>query len=372
MNQFLNLSTDNLKDQNADWTAREISQQPKCWKQVYSSVAENKALEQWLTPILGITGLRIIFAGAGTSAYIGDSLAPYLTSVKGRLFESISTTDMVSCPTQYLLKMTPSLVISFGRSGDSPESVAAVNLANEVIDECYHLIITCNPKGSLAKYSEQEDNAFGILMPEDTLDQSFAMTSSFSSMYVTTLCIFDRECNQINEVSEIVEHILAKQCDEILAVASRPNKKQIFLGSGVLNGIAKEASLKYLELTAGRIGCSSETSLGFRHGPKSNVDKDTIVVVLSSNSPYTGGYDRDIITEIKANDIAMEVISLKDVFPQSASQLSDAWLGLSYIVYCQILAFYKSLSLHLTPDNPCPTGEVNRVVKGVTIYPLSN
>jgi tagatose-6-phosphate ketose/aldose isomerase len=33
-----------------------------------------------------------------------------------------------------------------------------------------------------------------------------------------------------------------------------------------------------------------------------------------------------------------------------------------------MLAFESSLALGLTPDNPCPTGEVNRVVKGVTIY----
>ena len=31
----------------------------------------------------------------------------------------------------------------------------------------------------------------------------------------------------------------------------------------------------------------------------------------------------------------------------------------------------QSLSLGITPDNPCPTGEVNRVVKGVTLYPYT-
>jgi tagatose-6-phosphate ketose/aldose isomerase len=35
------------------------------------------------------------------------------------------------------------------------------------------------------------------------------------------------------------------------------------------------------------------------------------------------------------------------------------------------LAFEKSLQLGLGPDNPCPTGEVNRVVQGVTIYPFN-
>ena len=46
-------------------------------------------------------------------------------------------------------------------------------------------------------------------------------------------------------------------------------------------------------------------------------------------------------------------------------------LGLDYILFAQTLAVLKSLSLSITPDNPCPTGEVNRVVKGVTLYPYT-
>ena len=46
-------------------------------------------------------------------------------------------------------------------------------------------------------------------------------------------------------------------------------------------------------------------------------------------------------------------------------------LGLDYILFAQTLAVLKSLSLDITPDNPCPTGEVNRVVKGVTLYPYT-
>ena len=47
----------------------------------------------------------------------------------------------------------------------------------------------------------------------------------------------------------------------------------------------------------------------------------------------------------------------------------NVFLGFEYIAFAQTLAALKSLSLDITPDNPCPTGEVNRVVKGVTLYP---
>ena len=37
----------------------------------------------------------------------------------------------------------------------------------------------------------------------------------------------------------------------------------------------------------------------------------------------------------------------------------------------QAFAFHSSIALGNTPDNPSPTGEINRVVQGVTIYPFS-
>lgn len=40
-----------------------------------------------------------------------------------------------------------------------------------------------------------------------------------------------------------------------------------------------------------------------------------------------------------------------------------------YILYGQILALYKSIALGITPDNPCPSGSVNRIVQGVTVHP---
>ena len=51
--------------------------------------------------------------------------------------------------------------------------------------------------------------------------------------------------------------------------------------------------------------------------------------------------------------------------------MENVLLGLDFILFAQTIALMKSLSLGITPDNPCPTGEVNRVVKGVTLYPYT-
>ncbi|MEG0305550.1 MAG: hypothetical protein RR635_07645, partial [Oscillospiraceae bacterium] len=40
------------------------------------------------------------------------------------------------------------------------------------------------------------------------------------------------------------------------------------------------------------------------------------------------------------------------------------------LIFSQMLSVEKSLEREITTDNPCPKGEVNRVVKGVVIYEL--
>jgi len=55
---------------------------------------------------------------------------PWLSRALGRSVEATATTDIVSTPTLCLRGDTPTLLISFGRSGSSLESVAAVDLVD--------------------------------------------------------------------------------------------------------------------------------------------------------------------------------------------------------------------------------------------------
>lgn len=371
MSEYLTYSEDFLKEHNGYWTAREISQQPRIWREAAENVKnENSAIQAWLSPLLANTNLRIILTGAGTSAYVGNAIAPHLSTKTGRLFEAISTTDLVSNPLQYLIKDIPTLVVSYGRSGNSPESVAAVKLVDQVVDDSYHLILTCNPEGELAVNAKTQDNVYSIIMPKGTLDQSFAMTSSFSSMLVSTLSIFAPEASQLELAAQATENLLSNGIEKLKAQAKKPTERLVFLGAGGFQGIAKEAALKCLELTAGQVLSYFESPLGFRHGPKSLMDVTTEVVIFASSNDYTKLYDADLIAELKRDDQALDITILNVETFNQKQDIEDVWAGLPYIVYCQILAFYKSIDADITPDNPCPTGEVNRVVQGVTLYAL--
>ena len=146
---YLGIDSRWLQQRQSIHTAREINQQPECWRQTCETVKTLKAsLDTFLKPALAQDQLRIILTGAGTSAFAGEALAPWLHQLTGHAIEAISTTDIVSAPEQYLNDDRPILLVSFGRSGNSPESVAAVDIVEQRVHQRHHLILTCNPDGT--------------------------------------------------------------------------------------------------------------------------------------------------------------------------------------------------------------------------------
>ncbi|EOA9033649.1 SIS domain-containing protein [Vibrio harveyi] len=373
-----------LEQRNGVHTAQEISHQPQLWRALSTILEEQyEAIRDFLTPLLEQPDLRIILTGAGTSAFVGDAAAPFIQEGLRFQVESIPTTDLVSNPGQYLDPSRPTLVVSYARSGNSPESVAAVSLVDQLVPHCHHLFLTCNRDGELSHYARTAQNACCVIMPEGSNDKSFAMTSSFSCMLMSTLTLFGGQSpkqwhEQIEVVAALCEAKLEQWESAIKALASQPYERLIVIGSGGFAGLAREASLKSLELSAGKVMTAFDSSLGFRHGPKFTINDKAVVIQLLSSDAYTRGYDLDLFNEIRRDKQALAHIALTelslnedDVFEFGRLDLGDKWLCFPFILFCQMLAFEKSLQLGFGPDNPCPTGEVNRVVQGVTIYPFN-
>lgn len=388
--QYLDYSLSDLNGLNALHTAKEITQQLTLWPQLTDFlIQQQQALDAFLTPIMQLQDLQIILTGAGTSAFVGEAIATHLQANSSLSINAIASTDLVSNPALYLSRNIPTLLVSFARSGNSPESVAAVDIVDQLITDSHHLFITCNKQGFLASSAQQDPQRFCLMMPEQTNDQSFAMTSSYSCMYLSALHSFDT-LSQINQASSTLKsqqrQLLSQSAKQVFEefnrhaklLANQSFERLVFLGSGGLQGNAREAALKCMELTAGKLIASYDSSLGFRHGPKFIVNQQTLVVVFRSNDHYTQQYDDDIIRElvgegvqvlvITANSCAMDVQQLSTQSPS----LPDVYQGLLGVLFAQLFGFHLSLSYSLGPDNPCPSGEVNRVVQGVNIHPFNS
>lgn len=371
------LDLDYIEKNDAYNTYYEIFQQAEKWREVYKLYEQRKEkIEEFLAKVG--SDVKIIFTGAGSSEYVGNILNEYLKSLGTYNFSSIATTDLVSCPYLHFAKNQKTLLVSFARSGNSPESLAAVKLGEQIVDDFYNMAITCAPDGKLALKLKDDDKSFVFIEPEGTNDKGFAMTSSFTSMLLTGLLIFDKRDDKKALVDEI-----AKTCQEILADKEKIENlvnfdfdRIIYLGSGPLYRLTDEARLKVLELTGGKIASLFESSMGFRHGPKSFVNDKTLVVSFVSSNPYTSQYDLDILDETYADKIAQRIIAIanKEIAGDFEKLLyknqinEDIYLALPYIVIAQLISLITSLRVGNTPDNPSKSGTVNRVVKGVSIH----
>ncbi|WP_036769512.1 AgaS family sugar isomerase [Photorhabdus australis] len=368
-----------LREHHALYTAREIHQQPELWRQLYQNLQREKALWQpFLAPLLSDPELQIVLCGAGSSAFVGRALAPWLREQCGLNVVAYSTTDIVPSPLQYLDPTRSTLLISYGRSGNSPESVAAVQLADQLLPRCYHLMLTCNPDGALARYAEGRSHVCSLNMPQSSHDQSFAMTSSFSCMTLATVLLLgpltlEQSRAPLMAMAVLCEREWKQWQIQTKQLARSGFKRMMCLGSSCFTGVAEEGALKMLELTAGYIATRYDSSMGVRHGPKFMIEQDTLVVMMLSADQYRRCYDLDLWHELNHDRLACQIVALSGTqgkgFTVINSEQDDIWLLFPYLMFLQMLAFETSLALGITPDNPCPTGEVNRVVKGVEIYP---
>jgi tagatose-6-phosphate ketose/aldose isomerase len=359
------------------WTRREIFQQAETLRATQALLAAGRGeIDAFLAPLIANPDLRIMLAGAGTSAFIGECLAATLARATGRRVEAVATTDIVSAPDLYLEAETPTLVVSFGRSGNSPESIAAVDLADARIASIHHLIITCNGDGALARPASSSSHV--VVLPEETHDRAFAMTSSFSAMMLAALSILtgiESMDARVDAIADAVAAMLARSDRATEALAANDFERVVYLGSGVFQGLAREAALKLLELTDGTISTSFDSALGFRHGPKTIVTARTLVVVFVSADPLTRLYDLDIIEELRADGRCGAVLAIsahdaggETLLVDHADGLADAELLFPYIVSAQLFGLHCSLRLGRTPDQPNASGTVNRVVQGVRIH----
>ena len=365
-------------------TYREIKQQPRVWRQTLDMMRARKGEIHAFTHKYLSEGYQIVLTGAGTSAYIGDALEPALFATEFRGAHAIATTDILTNPQMFFDASSKVLLVSFARSGNSPESVGAIRAVEKTAGKVAHIFITCNKDGQLAQ--REGENILCLLLPPETNDLSLAMTSSYSTMLLTCSMVanigrIDQDAALIEEVAACVEKAMDRYEDAIKEMAARKFNRAIFLGSGPLKGVAEECRLKLQELTDGAVMCAFDSFLGFRHGPKAVVKEDSLLVYLVSPNPAVRRYELDLIRQVKANNRLAGTLVAGFARPELEADEYDTCIELgitpsmpacygcvSYVIVGQLLGFFKSIDCGLCPDSPSISGNISRVVEGVILY----
>ncbi len=368
-------------------TLKEIHQQPDMWIREYQLILKDKEkIKSFVSKHFFSKDTEIIMTGAGSSSFVGNVLSMILPQKSYNNFKTIPSSDLITHPHIFLQKNKKFVLISFARSGNSPESMGVLKIANFLCENIFHIIITCNKDGELVK-NANSDNTLLLILPPETNDKGLAMTSSFSTMLLTMMLVLnidniEEQFQAIEAISMNTIKLLNSYETEIKKIVNKKFERAVFLGSGELKGIAQECHLKLQELTDGKIICKFDSFLGFRHGPKAVINDKTLLIYLFSDDEYVLQYEKDLVKQINENNhvvaqIAVfgnNLVNIKDVIfdlqilTGSSFNLTKEYSCIPYVLIGQLLGYYKSLYFGLNPDNPSISGNISRVVKGVTIY----
>ena len=380
----LDLEIPLIKEPGAFYTANEIAGQPELWLKIYRQILDDKErISSYLFGALPQVS-KIILTGAGTSAYIGLTLHGIFNRSLRVHTDAVATTDLVSHPGNYFFSHETIMLVSFARSGNSPESTAVVDLADKLCKKCFHVIITCDPEGQLATWHSDSPKLL-IVLPPEANDKSLAMTGSYSGMLLCGLLLarlkeITKIGPQINILHSYGLKILEKYAPMIKDVSAIDFKRVVFLGSGPFYGTATESNLKLQELTDGNIICKNHSYLGFRHGPKAVTNEDTLIVFIFSNNPFVFQYERDLVLSMRKGKKPLFTIGIFEYnvnglefdleiqLSEEGNRLDEELLAICDILPAQLLGLYKSLALGHKPDTPSESGAISRVVEDVTIY----
>jgi tagatose-6-phosphate ketose/aldose isomerase len=377
-----------INEEKGFFTKKEIAQQPEVWKKTYDIILSRRnEIVNFLNDLASERDIDMILTGAGTSAFIGNAVYGIRMKNQNRPSRVVPTTELITHPEYFLLKTRPTVLVSFARSGNSPESLAAVEIVNSYCETSYHLIITCNEEGDLFQ-KVAAARSLKILLPPETNDVSLAMTSSFSSMMlafilIAKIDILAGEEIKVKKLADWGNTILNRYEKLIDSITSFDFNRAVFLGSGPLRGTAEESHLKLQELTDGRVICAFNSFLGFRHGPRAIVNNHTLLVYLFADDENARKYEYDLVNQINTSNkgLAQIAISHKPVHidgvkfdlnicfgENSENDAEIEYLCVVEVMLAQLLGYYKSLSFGLDPDKPSVSGTISRVVEGVKIY----
>jgi tagatose-6-phosphate ketose/aldose isomerase len=363
-------------------TLREIRQQPATFLDTCERVLTR--VEDLKRCLQGVQS--VVFTGSGSSEYAGDCVRLAIQKDLKLTCQATGGGMVLTHGNLALPPLRPLLMVSLARSGDSPESVGALQLLLGKEPEIRHLVVTCNAAGKLATWYRGDPRVTIVLLDDRTNDRSLVMTSSFTSLALAARSLGllnapDTYRSLSRQLSTISEHLISTQLDALASVGRQNFGRAVFLASGWAFGAAREAALKMLEMTAGRVSTLCETYLGVRHGPMSYIDRNSLVACFLSSEPKLRAYETDLLREldrkklgllklIAGEDIPQDVVREHDVALEcpGLGTLGDENAPVVYVIVGQLLAFFRCLKEGLRPDSPSESGVINRVVESFQLH----
>jgi tagatose-6-phosphate ketose/aldose isomerase len=253
----------------------------------------------------------VFLVGAGTSDYIGRTVATLLRRLWQCEVCAVPSTDLLTGLDDYLVAGKSYVWVSFSRSGDSSEGVALLELALDRHPEIHHIIVCCNGEGRMVRSVSEGANLCRAILDHEVNDRGLAMTSSFSNMVVAGQCLAHLQDLfayglKLDALIIAARKFLPAAAELAEQVVAEGFSKICFLGSGALRGScgigAEGAGLPRGE-------SPPSASLFWESGMVlSAIDDETLVVGFVSGDARRRSYELDLLEEVRDKEVGQNIL----------------------------------------------------------------
>jgi len=347
-------NVENVKDNTAGaHSLAEILSQPECWKRCLDDLDRSQKLEEVRDRF---TGADWLFVGCGSSYYVALSAAATMTMLTGRRAQAIPASEILLAPEFVLSSFKHVAPVLISRSGRTSEVLRAAELLKS--RGVPTLAITCATQQAL----EPLATATIVLPAAD--EKSTVMTRSFSSMLLTLQQLAATVAGD-SKSSESLHALPAAAAPVLQPVVGKIRKfvddhdfaDYVYLAQGPLYGLACEGALKVMEMSVSY--AQAFHTLEFRHGPKSIVSRETLLVFLLSET----GYEEEVAVLEEMKSLGATTLAIVNRSDARARAAADLLVELNlevpelarlapYVFAEQLLGLFTGLKKGLDPDSP--------------------
>lgn len=339
------------------YTRDEINSQPDTWKDALTILnGQVKEIQEFTKQN---QNHRVLFTGCGSTYYLSCAAAAIFQEITGLLAQGIPASELWLSPSTNFHSADATTLIAVSRSGETSETIKACEMFQSQFKGRI-ITLVCDPNSSLAKMG-----LLNLTFPS-AMEQSVAQTRAFSTLYLGTVGLSLIWANQIEKLGMLSQ--LPDSGKKILnryhSLASLHGKnlkfdRIYFLGSGGRYGLACELNLKMKEMSL----THSEAFhfLEYRHGPKSMVNRNTLVIGLVSAA--NSKHERAVLKDV--HELGAEILSIgeNETDVSFNSGLEEVIRNILYLPFGQMLAYERSLSKGFDPDRPEHLDQVVRLLE---------
>jgi glutamine---fructose-6-phosphate transaminase (isomerizing) len=333
----------------------EILSQPQFWGACLEQLRASGFTESVRPSFDGAS--EWIFIGCGSSYYIALAAAATWSAITGVSARAIPASEILLFPETALPGNEKRVAVLISRSGRTSETVSAAEFLRSK-----HIVRTLTVTGTQNELLEKFTHNTLPLLPSD--EQSTVMTRSFTSMLLGLQSLaaswagnqaFLDGLDKMAAMSETILKNLHPQIQDF--VEAHEFADYVCLGQGPFYGLACETALKVTEMSCSY--AQSFHTLEFRHGPKSIVSPETLVIFLLSEQGYDA--ECEVLQEIK--NLGGTTIAIANRADRRAHAASDLLIEFGftapelariapYVLAGQLLGLHTGLKKGLDPDNP--------------------